>query len=262
MADAPLNCSGWRIPLCTPISCLLSGCPRPRSPLLAALIRQESLFEPAAESYAGARGLGQVMPATGTGIANSLGMEDFVLDDLYRPHISIMFGAFYLRAQMDRFDNQILVALAGYNGGPGNTLRWIEAGGEDLDLFVEVITATQSRLYLQRVYEQYLIYERLYRTTGRWSHSLCRRESAGPGLGGIGLLSHLCHRWPHRHGYGGQRMAAAGQCQAPAHSVGRRSDFPCPAGGLVVLFIGSQRTVAYQEWALGASPSSLSCGPS
>ena len=51
----------------------------------------------------------------------------------------------------------------GGNGGPGNTLYWMEAGGEDLDLFVEVITATQSRLYLQRVYEQYLIYERLYR---------------------------------------------------------------------------------------------------
>jgi soluble lytic murein transglycosylase len=132
--------------------------------LLAALIRQESLFEPLAESYAGARGLGQVMPATGTGIANSLGFEDFVLDDLYRPHVSILFGAFYLKVQMDRFDNQVLVALAAYNGGPGNTLRWIEEGGEDLDFFVEVITATQSRLYLQRVYEQYLIYERLYRS--------------------------------------------------------------------------------------------------
>jgi soluble lytic murein transglycosylase len=132
--------------------------------LLAALVRQESLFEPVAESYAGARGLGQVMPATGKGIANSLGMEDFVLDDLYRPSVSIRFGAFYLGVQMNRFDDQVLVALAAYNGGPGNTLRWIEAGGEDLDLFVEVITATQSRLYLQRVYEQYLIYERLYRS--------------------------------------------------------------------------------------------------
>lgn len=136
--------------------------------LLAALVRQESLFEPVAESYAGARGLGQVMPATGQGIANSLGMEDFVLDDLYRPSISIQFGAFYLGAQMNRFDDRILIALAAYNGGPGNTLHWLETGGEDLDLFVEVITAAQSRLYLQRVYEQYLIYERLYRNaTGK-----------------------------------------------------------------------------------------------
>jgi soluble lytic murein transglycosylase len=131
--------------------------------LLAALIRQESLFEPAAESYAGARGLGQVMPATGEGIARTLGMEDFQLDDLYRPHVSVKFGAFYLGVQMNRFGDQILIALAAYNGGPGNTLRWLESGGEDLDLFVELITAPQSRVYLQRVYEQYLTYERLYR---------------------------------------------------------------------------------------------------
>lgn len=133
--------------------------------LMAALIRQESLFEPAAQSYAGARGLGQVMPATGKGIATTLGMEDFVLDDLYRPWVSVRFGAFYLDVQMGRFDDQILISLAAYNGGPGNTLRWLEAGGDDLDLFVEVITATQSRHYLQKVYEQYIIYETLYRPT-------------------------------------------------------------------------------------------------
>ena len=133
--------------------------------LLAALVRQESLFEPVAESYAGARGLGQVMPATGEGIARNLGIDDFSLDDLYRPSVGIRFGAYYLAVQMGRFDNQILLALAAYNGGPGNTLYWLELGGDDLDLFVEVITASQSRIYLQRVYEQYLIYETLYRPT-------------------------------------------------------------------------------------------------
>jgi soluble lytic murein transglycosylase len=141
--------------------------------LLAALVRQESLFEPVAESYAGARGLGQVMPATGEGIARNLGIDDFDLDDLYRPSVSIRFGAYYLAVQMGRFDDQILLSLAAYNGGPGNTLYWLELGGDDLDLFVEVITASQSRIYLQRVYEQYLIYETLYRAseTGRQQES-------------------------------------------------------------------------------------------
>jgi soluble lytic murein transglycosylase len=165
MSEAPLVLQRLAYPL--PYADLLSAeaGARDLDPLLlAALIRQESLFEPAAESYAGARGLGQVMPATGTGIANTLGIEDFILEDLYRPHISILFGAFYLKVQMDRFDNQLLVALAAYNGGPGNTLRWVEAGGDDLDLFVELLTATQSRLYLQRVYENYAVYERLYRS--------------------------------------------------------------------------------------------------
>jgi soluble lytic murein transglycosylase len=131
--------------------------------LLASLVRQESLFEPVATSYAGARGLGQVMPATGAGIARSLNVEDYAVEDLYRPSISIRFGAYYLAVQIDRFDEELLVALAAYNGGPGNALRWLEAGGDDLDLFVEVITADQSRVYLQRVYQGYIIYERLYR---------------------------------------------------------------------------------------------------
>ena len=111
----------------------------------------------------GARGLGQVMPATGKGLARNLGLEGFDLDDLYRPAISVRFAAYYLEIQMGRFDHNLLIALAAYNGGPGNTLRWLEGAGDDLDLFVELITANQSRVYLQRVYSQYLIYERLYR---------------------------------------------------------------------------------------------------
>jgi soluble lytic murein transglycosylase len=132
--------------------------------LLAALVRQESLFEPAAESSVGARGLGQVMPGTGESIARELGVDDFEVNDLYRPSVSIQFGAYYLASQLERFDNQILVALAAYNAGPGNALQWLESSGDDLDLFVEVITAVQSRLYLQGVLEQYAIYEQLYRS--------------------------------------------------------------------------------------------------
>jgi soluble lytic murein transglycosylase len=134
--------------------------------LLAALIRQESLFEPEAESYAGARGLGQVMPSTGEGIARNLEMAGFELDDLYQPWVSVRFAAYFLALQLGRFDRNILVALAAYNGGPGNTLHWLEGAGDDLDLFVELIGASQSRLYLQRVYEQYLTYERVYRYSG------------------------------------------------------------------------------------------------
>jgi soluble lytic murein transglycosylase len=131
--------------------------------LLAALVRQESLFEPAAESWVGARGLGQVMPGTGRSIAQELGIEDFELDDLYRPSVSIRFAAHYLASMLERFDDQLLVALAAYNGGPGNALLWLDSGDDDLDLFVEAITAVESRLYLQGVYEQYVIYELLYR---------------------------------------------------------------------------------------------------
>jgi soluble lytic murein transglycosylase len=132
--------------------------------LLAALIRQESLFEPTAVSYAGATGLGQVMPATGQEIANRLGLENWTSDDLYRPSVSILFGAYYLADQLRRFEGELVYALAAYNGGPGNGLRWLEMSGDDPDLFVEIITAPQSRIYLQRVIEQYTFYSQLYRS--------------------------------------------------------------------------------------------------
>jgi soluble lytic murein transglycosylase len=133
--------------------------------LLASLIRQESLFEPSAESSAGARGLSQVMPATGRQLARYLGMEDYTEDDLYRPHVSVELGAYYLALQLQIFGHQIPVALAAYNGGPGNTQRWLDAVSGDLDLFVETITAEESRRFLRRVYEGYIIYETLYRDT-------------------------------------------------------------------------------------------------
>jgi soluble lytic murein transglycosylase len=133
--------------------------------LLASLIRQESLFEPSAESSAGARGLGQVMPTTGSQLARHLGMEDYVADDLYRPSVSVKLGAYYLTTLLQVFDDRILVALAAYNGGPGNAQRWLDAAAGDLDLFVETITAEESRRFLRRVYEGYAIYESLYRAT-------------------------------------------------------------------------------------------------
>jgi soluble lytic murein transglycosylase len=132
--------------------------------LLAAVIWQESLFEPSAKSSAGARGLGQVMPATGQDLAGRLGVVDFDLDDLYKPYISVEFAASYLAAMLDYFDDQLLVTLAAYNGGPGNTGRWLEAAEGDLDLFVDTFVANESRRYLQRVLERYSLYDALYRS--------------------------------------------------------------------------------------------------
>jgi soluble lytic murein transglycosylase len=134
--------------------------------LLASLIRQESLFEPSAESSSGARGLSQIMPKTGRQLARFLGMDSYSKDDLYRPSVSVQFGAFYLETLLEVFDDQIPVALAAYNGGPGNARGWLDAASGDLDLFAEAIPAEESRRFLRRVYEGYVIYETLYRATG------------------------------------------------------------------------------------------------
>jgi len=131
--------------------------------LLFALIRQESAFESLATSYASAHGLMQVIPDTGAQIAAQLGWPaDYETSDLYLPHVSLRFGTYYLAQQRDRFDGRIDVALAGYNGGPFNAARWLEDAGDDPDLFLELITLREPRLYIQRIREHLEIYRTLY----------------------------------------------------------------------------------------------------
>lgn len=131
--------------------------------LLYALFRQESLFNPGATSWVGARGLGQVMPETGQGIAQNLGVADFVLDDLYRPAVSIRFGAFYLGRRVEDMGGSVHGALAAYNGGLGNAQRW--AGGSavpDPDAFTETIDYPETKGYVRAVYGFWGVYQGLY----------------------------------------------------------------------------------------------------
>jgi len=131
--------------------------------LIFALIRQESLFESLATSTASAHGLMQVIPPTGAQIAAELGWPpDYETTDLYRPYVSLRFGTYYLAQQRDRFDGRIDVALAAYNGGPFRAERWLKNAGDDPDLFLELVTLREPRLYLQRVKEHFVIYQALY----------------------------------------------------------------------------------------------------
>jgi len=134
------------------------------APLLVfALIRQESLFESLATSSASAHGLMQVIPPTGAQIAAELGWPPgYETGDLYRPYVSLRFGTYYLAQQRDRFDGRLDAALAGYNGGPLNAQRWLEVAGDDPDLFLENITFSETRLYLQRIKEHLTVYRALY----------------------------------------------------------------------------------------------------
>jgi len=129
--------------------------------LVAALIRQESLFEPTAESSAGARGLMQVMPGTGEYVAQRSDYGPFTTDALWLPYINIKFGAWYINQQLGIFDNNLFAAMAAYNAGPGNVLNWVETT-DDPDTFVETIPFWESRTYIRRVYENLAAYRRIY----------------------------------------------------------------------------------------------------
>lgn len=130
---------------------------------LLSVIRQESLFEGFAISNAGARGLMQIMPATGQEIASSLNWPlGYSSEDLYRPVISIPMGAKYLSRQRDYFGGNMYAALAAYNGGPGNTIIWNELAGDDPDLLLEVIRASETQTYIKRIFEFYNLYRLIY----------------------------------------------------------------------------------------------------
>ncbi len=130
--------------------------------LLLALIRQESFFQPDAESFAGALGLTQVIPTTADEIAGQLNEPDFAYSDLLRPTVSIRFGAHYLGSQLELFTGDIPAALAAYNGGPGNSLRWQEAAAGDPDVLLETIDLSETRAYVQLVLEHYARYRLAY----------------------------------------------------------------------------------------------------
>jgi soluble lytic murein transglycosylase len=130
--------------------------------LLFALIRQESLFEPSITSPSDARGLTQVIPATGEWIAGKLGWGTLGENDLWQPYVNIYFGAWYLGVQLATFDGETILALTAYNAGPGRVHDWL-AQAPDLDLFLETMPFAEPRRYVRGVYENYARYRQLYR---------------------------------------------------------------------------------------------------
>ena len=132
---------------------------------MAGLIYQESRWDPQAASFAGALGLTQVIPPTGQAIAQSLDVDDFALGDLFRPSVSIEFGASYLAGQLERFGDPHH-ALAAYNGGPGNVAVWAAQASWPPAEFVEAIGFRETRDYVERVMSHYAWYVALYRPAG------------------------------------------------------------------------------------------------
>src|SRR5262249_4716162 len=127
------------------------------------LIRQESVFNPSAVSRAGARGLMQVMPATGQLISKRQGSGTISAADLFNPTLNIKLGMSYLAQLLEQF-GRIEYAAAAYNAGPGRAQRWIaERGSMDIEDWIESIPFSETRGYVQGVLRYTANYRRLYK---------------------------------------------------------------------------------------------------
>lgn len=130
---------------------------------VAAMVRQESAWDRTAGSHAGALGLTQVIPPTGEGIAQSIGYDGFQADDLFRPAVSLEFGAHYLAVQFERWGDPYR-ALAAYNAGPGNVERWNEmVGGPTGADWVAALDIAETKGYVVYVMEHYAHYRQAWR---------------------------------------------------------------------------------------------------
>ena len=132
--------------------------------LMAGLIRQESAFWREARSRADARGLMQVLPATGAQLARARGPAGFDPDEhLFRPEVNVHLGMAFFSDLRRRFGEDLSILLSAYNAGPTRALRWREfpeAG--DLPRFVERIPFAETRGYVKNVLLNREIYAWLY----------------------------------------------------------------------------------------------------
>ena len=139
------------------------------APLVHAIIKQESGFAKMAVSRVGALGYMQLMPGTAKLVAKELGIkynQQQLTDDI---KYNVRLGSFYIKKLIDEFNGSEMLAIASYNAGPNATKRWInefydprlEKDYNKIVDWVELITYSETRNYVQRIIENMIVYKYL-----------------------------------------------------------------------------------------------------
>ena len=129
---------------------------------LMAIARRESAFFPQARSPVGARGLMQIMPATGKQVASSLGRSHST-SALYEVEHNVLLGSAYYRQLLDRFNGNRVFALTAYNAGPHRVERWRHRTSEPVpvEVWIETIPFRETRNYVQAVLSYNVVFQHL-----------------------------------------------------------------------------------------------------
>lgn len=146
--------------------------PRPEDskvplPMVLAVANQESAFDREAVSHAGARGLMQLMPATARHYARLTGVSYRLSDLTEDPDYNVRLGQAVLADMLERFDDELPLALAAYNAGKRRVKNWVQEYGDprkgEISMlnWVELVPIAETRNYVQRVMEGLEVYESL-----------------------------------------------------------------------------------------------------
>lgn len=130
--------------------------------LVFGLVRQESRFRADAVSGAGAVGLMQLMPPTAKWVAKQLGQNDYRPSQIGDVATNARFGTFYFKYWLDKFDNLPLLAIAGYNAGPGRAQAWRARRAIEGAIYAETIPFNETRDYVKKVLANTVAYGRQF----------------------------------------------------------------------------------------------------
>lgn len=128
-----------------------------RPNFVCAMIYAESRFNYDSTSGVGARGLMQIMPATGASIAEELGESGYSPDKLYDPDTNIRYGTWYIKGLIDKYDGNTDLATAAYNAGVGRA-----------DKFKDNVSPLpyETVFFVQKIKDMEANYDKVY---GQWA---------------------------------------------------------------------------------------------
>jgi soluble lytic murein transglycosylase len=135
--------------------------------IIHAIARQESQFDRAAVSQAGARGLMQLMPGTAREQAGKIGLSYDAPALTTDTNYNIQLGSGYFQRMLSYYGGSYPLAVAAYNAGPGNVNKWLRANGDprmpgvDMLKWIEDIPFFETKSYVQRVLENAVVYDTL-----------------------------------------------------------------------------------------------------
>ena len=144
---------------------VINGKTMPSQEIILAITRQESEFDPKANSYAGAKGMMQLMTYTAKLVAKQMKVPYRKSKLTSDPEYNIRLGTYYFNSLLNEYREVYPFAIAAYNAGPKRVKYWRKINGDptkgniDFVNWIELIKFKETRNYVQRVLENANVYK-------------------------------------------------------------------------------------------------------